>query len=104
MLKTLHSKSDALNAIGAHYGVSHIRVFGSVARGEERPDSDVDLLVQFDSHHFTGFDLGGFQYDASTLLGRRVDIVIEGWAHPVIAEHMQQEVLYLVQSISIKDF
>jgi predicted nucleotidyltransferase len=41
----LHRRRDALLAIGIRHGVSNLRVFGSVARGQERPDSDLDLLV-----------------------------------------------------------
>jgi uncharacterized protein len=93
MLELFYSKSKELEEIAARYGVSNIRVFGSVARREERDDSDIDLLVQFDAKHFTGFDLGGFQYDASRLLGRRVDIVVEGWAHPVIADYIYKDIL-----------
>lgn len=96
LLSELHEKRDELLAIGQKYGVSNIRVFGSVARGEEREDSDIDLLVHFDREHYTGFALGGFQYHASALLGRRVDVVMDHHIspalHPYIMAKMHQVV------------
>jgi predicted nucleotidyltransferase len=56
----------------------HIRklsLFGSVLRGDFRPDSDVDVLVEFESGHVPGFiRLGGMTQEPSELLGHEVDI------------------------------
>ena len=41
----LHQRRDELLAVAARYGVSNLRLFGSAVRGEERPDSDIDLLI-----------------------------------------------------------
>lgn len=76
LLEELQRKKPELLKIAEKYGVSNIRVFGSVARGEERPDSDVDLLVHLEKNR-DGFDLGGFQYNASELLGKYVDVVMD---------------------------
>lgn len=56
-------------------GVEHVAVFGSVARGEERPGSDVDLLVSFKKGKVIGFELVGVQEFLSHILGAKVDIV-----------------------------
>ncbi len=57
-------------------GVKSLAVFGSVARGEARPDSDVDLLVEFD-RPVSLFDLGGLQQRLCELLGGlEVDLVM----------------------------
>lgn len=53
LLDVLHKRADAINAVCRQYGARRIRVFGSVARGEERPDSDVDFLVDMPP----GYDL-----------------------------------------------
>ncbi len=94
LLETLHNKREELLTIGQKYGVSNIRVFGSVARGEEREDSDIDLLISFDHAHHTGFELGGFQHHASKLLGRRVDVVMDHniapALKPFIMAHIRQ--------------
>lgn len=53
-------------------GVSNIRVFGSVARGDATPDSDIDLLVDFEIRG-SGLDLVAFEMDLESLLGYRVE-------------------------------
>jgi predicted nucleotidyltransferase len=54
-----------------------VAVFGSVARGEDGPRSDIDFLVEFEPGSSL-FDLMGLQDDLSELLGRPVDVVSEG--------------------------
>ena len=75
----------ALAEICDRYRVRELAVFGSGARGELRPDSDIDLLVVFDEAAvvtlFTLFDL---QHELAQLLGRRVDLVSKnGLKHAV---------------------
>ena len=53
LLEILQNQRDAINAAGRQFGARRVRVFGSVARGEERPDSDIDFLVDFP----VGYDL-----------------------------------------------
>lgn len=52
-------------------------LFGSFSRGEEKPDSDIDLLVDYDNSHgiVSLFTMGGMLMELSELLGRRVDLV-----------------------------
>ena len=71
----LRRRRDAVLAIAARHGVSQVRVFGSVARGEERPDSDIDLLIDLDDNR--GFaDYLGFAEEIEKLFGRWVEIVL----------------------------
>jgi predicted nucleotidyltransferase len=71
----LRRRRDAVLAIAARHGVSQIRLFGSVARGEERPDSDIDLLIDLDDDR--GFaDYLAFAEEIEKLFGRRVEIVL----------------------------
>ena len=60
--------------IAAQHGVQRIRVFGSVARGEAGPTSDVDFLIEVGPRH-SAFFPGGLVADLEALLGRRVDVV-----------------------------
>lgn len=69
----LASKRDAILRIASRHGAYDVRVFGSVARGEARPDSDVDLLVPVASQHSPWFPVG-LVMELEQLLGRRVDI------------------------------
>jgi predicted nucleotidyltransferase len=72
----LHRQRNAVLAIAARHGVSHVRVFGSVARGEERPHSDIDLLIDLDESR--GFaDYLAFAEAVEALFGRRVEVVLD---------------------------
>lgn len=66
-------RQDVISAAAAH-GVSGLRVFGSVARGEDRADSDVDLLVDL-PEHMSLFGLARLQAELESILGARVDLV-----------------------------
>jgi hypothetical protein len=64
-------------AAATRHGAHNVRVFGSVARGNDTSDSDIDLLVEFDPERSL-YDLVGLQLDIESLLGRRADVVTEG--------------------------
>jgi predicted nucleotidyltransferase len=70
----LSDKREAVLRLAEQYGASNVRVFGSVARGEARPDSDLDLLVDFPTNYRL-WDKIGLKQDIEELLGRKVDIV-----------------------------
>lgn len=73
----LADKREAILRLAAEHGAINVRVFGSVARGEATPDSDVDFLVEFE----TGadmFDAVALWQDLTTLLEREVDVVTAG--------------------------
>ena len=72
----LRVSEGALAALCVRYQVRELAVFGSAARGEARPDSDVDLLVLFDERaRVTLFTLIELQAELSVLFGRPVDLV-----------------------------
>lgn len=56
------------------HGVKRVRIFGSVARGDDRPDSDIDLLVEY-AEGVTLFDVIDIQEKLENHLGRKVDLV-----------------------------
>ncbi len=70
----LKEKRDAILQIAAKHGVTSIRVFGSVARGEAGEDSDVDFLIEVGGPTTPWFP-GGLVADLEVLLGRRVSVV-----------------------------
>jgi uncharacterized protein len=69
-------KRDEILRLAARYGANNVRVFGSVARGEARPDSDLDLLVDFQDGS-TIWDAVGLWQDLQALLNREVSLVGE---------------------------
>ena len=66
-------------------------VFGSYARGEEREDSDIDLLVELDESQRIGIRFFGMYVDLKELLGREVDLVAEGWLMPYAEESANRD-------------
>ncbi|WP_432503232.1 nucleotidyltransferase domain-containing protein [Kineococcus arenarius] len=83
-----------VKAIAAAHGVQHVRVFGSTARGTERPDSDVDLLV--DLPPGTGlFALGRLRRDLEELLHAPVDLVPEDGLKPEVRANVEAELVTL---------
>jgi predicted nucleotidyltransferase len=77
MLTQLTTRSEVqVDDICDKYGISYLGLFGSMARGEAREDSDVDLLVKFDDHSNIGlFDLDRVQRDLEMRFGRKVDLI-----------------------------
>jgi len=83
-----------VRALGAHHGVRRIRVFGSMARGEARPDSDIDLLVEYEPGH-GGFAFVDFCEGVERLLRRRVDVVTERSLHPLVRDRILSQAVPL---------
>src|ERR1700739_3846391 len=86
----LNRRRDVLQAIAARHGASNIRLFGSVLRGEEGADSDIDLLVDM------GEDRGFSDYlalveELEGELARRVDIVIDRSLSPHFRPYIEAE-------------
>jgi uncharacterized protein len=73
-LEALRRRRTELLQIAATHGASNVRVFGSVARGEARTDSDVDFLVDLEPGRSL-FDLSGLILDLGEAIGREVDVV-----------------------------
>lgn len=72
-------------------GASDVRVFGSVARGEDRPDSDIDLLVEYDVRANGVFPLIRLRRELSELLQEDVDVAAVGLLRPDIADRVVAE-------------
>lgn len=86
-------RSDIL-ALAHRYGLRHVRVFGSAARGDVHTGSDVDFLVE-PGPGVSIFDLGGFQFELQDLLGCHVDVVTEKGLRPRIRQRVLEEAVGL---------
>ena len=91
----LQQKREEILEIAAKHGAYNVRVFGSVARGEETSASDVDFLIDYDSSKTSPWFPGGLLMDLQDLLGRKVDIVTENGLHHLIRERVLSEAVPL---------
>ncbi|MBI1898475.1 MAG: nucleotidyltransferase family protein [Acidobacteria bacterium] len=82
----------ALAELCRRYRVRELSVFGSAARGEMRPDSDIDLLVEFlPDAEVDLIDHAGLTLDLAHLLGRKVDLVSKNGLKPLIQASVLEE-------------
>jgi predicted nucleotidyltransferase len=74
LIETLRQEKESILEIALKYHAGNVRLFGSVARGDEQADSDIDFLVDFHPGS-TLFDQVGLIDALSNKLGRKVDVV-----------------------------
>jgi len=90
VLKKLSENRRLLKA----YGIKGIRLFGSLARGEARAESDVDLLVEFESSaHIGMFEFSRLRRELSQLLGCDVDLATPDALHKDMKEDILKEAI-----------
>ena len=90
----IETKRNDILRIAAQHGASNIRVFGSVARGEAEPESDLDLLIQLESGRSL-LDLIAIKQDLEDLLERKVDVLTESAISPYLRERILREAVPL---------
>lgn len=83
----IETHRNELLALAHKRGVTGLRVFGSMSRGDSNDNSDVDLLVTL-APGISALALGGLLLDAQELLGRRVEVVTEASLHPALRERV----------------
>jgi predicted nucleotidyltransferase len=86
----LVQKRDEILSLAHRRGAKNVRVFGSVARNEARPDSDIDLLIDLEPDRSL-LDVGGLAMDLSLLLDRPVDVVTEAGLRERIRSRVLRE-------------
>ena len=92
-LEELRKHKPQIEAIAAKHGISNIRVFGSVARGEARPDSDVDFLA--DLSRSRGFGFVRAKRELAEFLGCEVDMVDDSYMDKYISPYILKEAVPL---------
>ena len=93
-LAELRERRDEIIAVARARGASHVRVFGSVARGDATEASDVDFLVDLEPGRSL-MDLGGLLMDLQDLLQRNVDVVTERGLRPRVAQRVLADAVEL---------
>ena len=86
----LASKRDQILALAAARGARRLRIFGSVARGEDHEGSDIDLLIDMPVGTSL-LQIVGLQHDIEDALGRRVDLCTERELHPSLRTRILSE-------------
>ena len=94
MVDPVESKRDRILELARRHGVTRVRLFGSMARGDARADSDVDLLVDVGPNPSPWFP-GGLVAELEELLGRRVQIVTEHGLDLLLRDRILQEAVPL---------
>ena len=93
-LELLQQKRNDIRRIATKHGAYNLRVFGSVARGEARPDSDIDLLIDKGPTTSSWFP-AGLVLELEELLERRVEIVTEKALNPYLRDRVLSEAIPL---------
>ena len=94
VLESLKRNKKALLAIASKRGASNVRVFGSVSREEETPESDIDFLVTLEQGRSL-LDLVGLQQDLSSYLLRNVDVIPDDSLNKYLRDRIMNEALSL---------
>jgi predicted nucleotidyltransferase len=94
MQNSIREQREKILQIAARHGARNVRLFGSTVRGDSRPDSDVDLLVDLEPDRSL-FDLGGLLVELRELLGCEVDVVTEKGLRSRIREQVLREAVRL---------
>ena len=94
MVELVRSKREQILRLAKLHGVTQVRVFGSMARGDAGPESDVDLLVAVDGDPGPWFP-GGLVADLEELLGRRVQVVTERALDDLLRDRILREAVAL---------
>jgi hypothetical protein len=92
--KTLREKRDQILAIAKQHGARNVRVFGSLARGEGKRDSDLDVLLELEPGRSL-LDIVAIKQDLEDLLNTKVDVVTETAVSPYIRDQILRQAISL---------
>jgi len=88
----VHFDHDQISEFCQRHRIRRLLLFGSILRDDFRPDSDIDVLVEFDPGQTPSLlDLGGMQVEFSSLLGREVDLKTPGFLSERIRDRVLRE-------------
>jgi predicted nucleotidyltransferase len=94
MVDVVQAKREQILSVARRHGVTGIRVFGSMARGDAGPESDVDLLIEVGEEPSAWFP-GGLVADLEELLGRRVQVTTERGLDDLLRDRVIEEAIPL---------
>jgi len=99
--KSIENKEEVINLLKRNlvsiknFGIRKIGLFGSIARGDSKPESDIDILIEFEEDSEKFSNLINLYFFLQELLGRKVELVTTRGISPYIAPHILREVEYI---------
>ena len=87
----LEVPQEEIAAFCRRHHIRRLALFGSVLRGDLGPDSDIDVLVEFDPNHIPGLAFFAMQRELSQILGREVDLNTPQFLSPYFRQQVQDE-------------
>jgi predicted nucleotidyltransferase len=93
-LSSIRQYRPKINEISARHGIDRLRVFGSLARGENEEGSDIDFLVKLQENRDL-LDLIAFSHEVADVLHCKVDVISEDGVSPYLREHIFREAVFL---------
>jgi predicted nucleotidyltransferase len=94
MVDLVKTKREQILRLARRHGVTRVRIFGSMARGDAGPQSDVDLLIEVGPDPSPWFP-GGLVAELEELLGRRVQVVTEQGLDELLRDRVLEEAVPL---------
>jgi len=95
--------NEAIAEFCRRHHIRRLALFGSVLRDDFGPESDVDVLVEFDPDHIPGLAFFGMQDELTEILGRQVDLNTPGFISPYFRDRVQAEAVVLVQTYASQE-
>jgi len=95
LIHHLHQQKNQIESLAEQFGAQRIRVFGSVARGEENEHSDIDFLVDFPRGYSLFQQRLPLTERLNALLGRKVEVIPEHELNPYMKQHILKEAIEL---------
>ena len=90
----IKNKREEILYIARPHGALSVRIFGSYARGEEQPSSDIDLIVEMEPGRSL-LDIISIKKEVEDLVGKKVDVVTEAALSPYLRDEVLQEAVAL---------
>ncbi len=91
LLDELKKNREKILALAEQCGLKDVRVFGSVARGEDRSDSDIDILAEYIPSSHAGLKVFRFPREIEQMFGHKVDLVFESGLYHVVRDRILNE-------------
>jgi predicted nucleotidyltransferase len=88
---------EEIAAFCRRHRIRRLALFGSILRGDLRPDSDVDVLVEFDPDHIPGLAFFSMQQELSQILGREVDLNTPQFLSSYFRRQIQEEAVLVYE-------